>query len=96
MDLHVDERVWLDATTIAAGYEEHRPGLGEEFLAAVVEAIGRIARHPEAWRKWPGARERREPLHRYVMARFPYSIGYQRRGDTIVVIVIAHGRRLPP
>ena len=96
MDLRVDERVWLDATTIAADYEERSPGLGEEFLAAVVEAIGRIARNPMAWSTWPGARVRRDPLRRYLMTRFPYHIGYQLRGDMILVIVIAHGRRLPP
>ncbi len=77
-------------------YELAQPGLGERFIAAVIDAIERIQRTPAAWAVWPGARPRPRPLRRFVMARFPYGIGYQLRPTTIVVVVIAHARRRPP
>jgi len=62
----------------------------------VVDAIGRIQRTPAAWAAWPGTRPRPRPLRRFVMARFPYGIGYQLRPAMIVVVVIAHAKRRAP
>jgi plasmid stabilization system protein ParE len=70
-------------------YERQRPGLGEEFLAAVQSAVDGIVGHPATY---PVIRRntRRALLH-----RFPYGIFYRIYGEVVVVVACMHGRRDP-
>jgi hypothetical protein len=70
-------------------YEACRRGLGEEFRGAVREQVQKIAAYPDAWilirtgiRKCPGS-------------RFPYDVIYQKFGDGILVLALAHRKRRP-
>ncbi len=75
-------------------YEEHRAGLGSEFLDAVDATLDRIMRLPHA-----GARVPRVPLdlpvRRAPVKRFPYHVIYLETKPTIRILAIAHDRRRP-
>jgi toxin ParE1/3/4 len=60
------------------------------FVSAVENDLATIRELPEAWPLWP----RRSDVRRRVMRRFPYSIIYLP-DDEIVVVAVAHHKRLP-
>ncbi len=68
-------------------YEGQRPGLGDEFLAMVAEALIRLEddplRHPAYYRGF----------HRTLTRRFPYKLFYRVEGETVVVFRVLHGSR---
>ena len=70
-------------------YERQRPGLGDEFLAAVQSTRDGIAAHPAMY----------PVLHRNtrraLVRRFPYGIFYRVYADVIVVVACMHARRDP-
>ncbi len=70
-------------------YEDHRPGLGDEFLASVEDAFDRIARNPLAYTEVdPG-------LRRALVKRFPFGAFYVAASSPIVVIAVFHCFRDP-
>jgi plasmid stabilization system protein ParE len=80
-------RMELDAAIEYYNYET--PGLGEKFLAEVLNALDRIGEFPEAWH--PCSKRTRRCQTR----RFPYGIIYQTRKEGILVIAIANLHRKP-
>ena len=70
-------------------YERQRPGLGEEFLAAVQSTRDSIAAHPAMY---PVIHR---DTRRALVHRFPYGIFYRVYGEVIVVVACMHGRRDP-
>jgi plasmid stabilization system protein ParE len=70
-------------------YERERPGLGEEFLAAVNDLVGVIAEHPQRFQAT------HRDLRRALLRRFPYSIFYRLVPDHIVVVACFHSKRNP-
>jgi plasmid stabilization system protein ParE len=77
-----------------AWYDEQRPGLGDALLAAVDEAIERLANEPDGGLRVPGLPE--DSLVRKVFVkRFPYSLVYLPHEDGVAVIAVAHGSRRP-
>ena len=70
-------------------YNYEMSGLGEEFLAEVLNALDRIGEFPEAWH--PCSKRTRRCQTR----RFPYGIIYQTRKEEILVIAIANLHRKP-
>jgi plasmid stabilization system protein ParE len=71
-------------------YESQRPGLGEEFLAALRSTRDRLLEHPESY----------PVLHRntrraLIPERFPYGLFSRIYGDTIVVVACMHAKRDP-
>lgn len=71
-------------------YELQRPGLGEEFPAALRSTQSRVLEQPEAYPVFH--RGNRRAL---IPQRFPYGLFYQVHGDTIVVVACMHARRDP-
>jgi toxin ParE1/3/4 len=72
-----------------AWYEEQQTGLGQEFSAAVDEALKRAQTHPE---RFPKAREARKIR----LKRFrKYSIYFVVEKDVIGVVAVWHGARNP-
>ena len=70
-------------------YEQQRSGLGEEFAREIEAAIDRAAESPALY-----------PLvladvRRTVARRFPYSIFFRRREESLVILAVFHGRRDP-
>ena len=70
-------------------YDEQRTGLGEEFVVEMEQAITRAATAPERYPVVYG------DIRRTVARRFPYSVYFRVRGDSMVVLAIFHGRRDP-
>jgi toxin ParE1/3/4 len=65
------------------------PALCEEFIYEVEQAVARAAatpaRYPIVFRD----------VRRTVARRFPYSIYFRVRGETLIVLGVFHGRRAP-
>ena len=70
-------------------YNYESPGLGEEFLTEVLNALNRIGIFPEAWH--PCSKRARRCQTR----RFPYGIIYQLHQDEILIVAIANLHRKP-
>jgi toxin ParE2 len=70
-------------------YNYEAPGLGDQFLTEVLNALDRIGEFPEAWH--PCSRRTRRCRTR----RFPYGIIYQTRETEILVIAVANLHRKP-
>ena len=70
-------------------YEDHRSGLGSEFLGAVDNAVALIVSNPEAC---PVVRVR---IRRAVLGRFPYLLFYVIEPEEIVVLACMHASRDP-
>lgn len=70
-------------------YESRHEGLGEEFRTAVREQVQKIASHPDAWILI------RPGIRKCLGSRFPYDLIYQKLGDGILVLALAHRKRRP-
>jgi plasmid stabilization system protein ParE len=76
----------LDAIT---WYNEENAGLGFEFAAEIAHTIERIVDNPSAWAPL-SPRTRRCRTN-----RFPYSVIYQIRSETILIVSVMHMKRHP-
>jgi plasmid stabilization system protein ParE len=70
-------------------YEQREPGLGDRFKAAVDATKLLIQEQPGL-----GAPHRRQTRMRLVK-RCPYHVIYRELEDKIVIVAVAHGKRLP-
>jgi len=70
-------------------YDEQRPGLGEEFIFEIDQAIVKAAASPE---RYPIVFD---DIRRTVARHFPYSVYFRVRRDSMVVLSVFHGRRNP-
>jgi plasmid stabilization system protein ParE len=84
----------LELEEAADWYEQRRFGLGDEFLAAIDEAIAFIARWPEAGSPVPDVSEDL-PIRRTPVRRFPYQVVYLEMHGVIRILAFAHDRRSP-
>ncbi len=83
-----------DLTSAGDWYELQLPGLGLDLADEVQRGLNAIAERPETWPIWPASRES-DGIRRFLLARFPFAIGYVLEGDEVVVLAIAHLRRRP-
>ena len=72
-----------------AWYEQQREGLGQEFMDKVEQAFAMLADSPT---RYPMVRRN---TRRALVRRFPYSIYFVQKGDTILVLGVLHQRRNP-
>lgn len=72
-----------------AWYDEHRPGLGDEFARAADESIRHVGAAPTMFPSVHGS------IRRLLMRRFPYGIFYRSSGAEVVVLGVLHLRRDP-
>lgn len=70
-------------------YENQRPGLGHDFLAAADTLIDTIAEHPL---RYPVVRRN---TRRALLRRFPYAMYFRIYDEVVVVVACMHGRRNP-
>jgi hypothetical protein len=87
--LRVRPEAEIDAFGAALWYEGERPGLGGEFLSAVREVCGHIARLPNRFPTVFGT-VRRAMLH-----RFPFGAFFVVDENQATVIAILHLHRDP-
>ena len=73
----------------AVRYDEQRLGLGEEFTIEIEQALARAAAAPERYPIVFG------DIRRTVARRFPFSVYFRVRLDSMVVLALFHGRRNP-
>ena len=79
----------LDIRAAYLWYEEHRPGFGEQFLAAVDAAVESVLAFPEAY---PVIHR---DARRVLLERFPYGLFYRIAGQRVIVVACMHGARDP-
>jgi plasmid stabilization system protein ParE len=89
----VSEEAEAEATEASRWYDARRPGLGDEFLAALDEALERIELNPDLGSRPPSVSS--EDVRRMIMRRFPYDVVYIELSDRIQVLAVAHERRRP-
>jgi plasmid stabilization system protein ParE len=70
-------------------YESRLPGLGLRFKNEIVRVCVRIVKDPLLWR------ERKGGYRRVNCPNFPYYVAYLIREETVVIVAVAHGHRLP-
>lgn len=70
-------------------YNTEAAGLGFEFSDEVKAAVARIRNYPKAWT--PLSKRTR----RCQVNRFPYTIIYELRSESIVIVAVQHHRRKP-
>jgi toxin ParE1/3/4 len=87
--LFVRDAARTDLEEAVSWYEERRPGLGSEFIAAVRYTLEAVESNPE---QYPIAVDdiRKAPLR-----RFPYVVYYVALESDVSVIAVMHSRRHP-
>ncbi len=83
-----------DLTSAGDWYEHQLPGLGADLAEEVDRALDAIAERPMTWPLWPGVGEA-FGVRRFLLARFPFAVGYLAEGSDVVVLAVAHLRRRP-
>ena len=71
-------------------YEERCPGLGDEFLADLAEALLRLEADPERYPVYYRG------FRRVLAHRFPYKIFFRIAGQNLIVFRILHGAQDHP
>jgi plasmid stabilization system protein ParE len=79
-----------DALEAAIWYEERQPGLGDEFLNEVNQAV-RALSELALFHRIRFADVRRAPIHRFKF----YGVYYTVRQEEVWILAIFHGRRHP-
>lgn len=80
-----------DLAAAVAYYEEKRPGLGRELMAAVERALAAIEESPGGLPSFQHGRAER----RYKLARFPILIVFSEQAQAVTVVAVAHTKRRP-
>jgi plasmid stabilization system protein ParE len=70
-------------------YEDHRQGLGEEFLTCVDASIQTICRTPELYPQI------HNEYRRALVRRFPYAVFYEYAEGKVIIYSIFHTSRNP-
>jgi toxin ParE1/3/4 len=70
-------------------YDDVSSGLGHDFLDDIEHSLNRIREYPEL-----GARIARD-LRRILLQRFPFALVYAVKGETVVIVAVAHHGRRP-
>jgi len=83
-----------DLTSAGDWYERQLPGLGADLTSEVANALDIITERPMTWPLWPWVGET-VGVRRFLLARFPFAVGYLVDGDELVVLAVAHLRRRP-
>ncbi|MCW8929241.1 MAG: type II toxin-antitoxin system RelE/ParE family toxin [Gammaproteobacteria bacterium] len=87
--LTIRKEAELDISESFKFYEEHRLGLGHDFLLCVDAAISKIERNPLLYKKIY------KDFRRIAIERFPYRVLYLVQSQNIVITAIFHVRKAP-
>jgi plasmid stabilization system protein ParE len=75
-------------------YDDAAPGVGVEFVDEFRRVIDRLREWPTSAPRRPVRGSARE-IRQASLRRFPYHATYEVRGDTLLIVAVAHGRRRP-
>ena len=87
--LIVNPEAEADLADARAWYDGKRPGLGDDFLHRVEDALSSIERHPELRGQLFGE------LRGALVERFPYAVIYRIDDDQVTVVAVYHTSRNP-
>ena len=93
LPLRISEEADAEMAEAVRWYEQHRLGLGGEFLAAVDAAVARIERNPRIGSRTLGVDD--EEIRRVAVHRFPYHLVYIELPERVQILAVAHDRRRP-
>jgi plasmid stabilization system protein ParE len=68
-------------------YESKRPGLGDEFLLSIADALSRLEESPEQFPVYY------KDFRRVLTDRFPYKVFFRIEGDAVIVFRVLHAAR---
>ncbi len=71
------------------GYENQRPGLGDDLLGCVDAAFGALARAPESYARVDGL------IRRALVRRFPDVVLFREYADHVAILAVFHTSRDP-
>lgn len=94
LDVRYHSEALAELRADVAWYEDRDAGLGDRFEAAVDDVIDTVLEWPESGVIWPGWDSIRVVLSRRV-AGFPYRLVYLVQPTELVVLALAHDKRLP-
>jgi plasmid stabilization system protein ParE len=89
MNVRLTSAAYRELAAAAEYYEDQQAGLADRFLAAVAEAMERIARHPETWVHVSPR------VQRCLVHRFPFALLYHVSSEDIQIVAVADLRRDP-
>jgi len=87
--LIVNPEAEADLAEVKLWYDGRRPGLGDDFLLCVEEALEGIRRTPELYGK------AFEDLRLALVRRFPFAVVFRADEDQVTVVAVYHTRRDP-
>ena len=70
-------------------YEDQAIGLGDDFLNELETAYQAIMQFPNTWPKFHIS------FRRYLLSKFPFSVIYRVKGESVLVIAVMHQSRKP-
>ena len=91
--LRIGEEAQAELADAASWYEEHRRGLGQEFVDAVDTAARAIEDNPAIGSPAPAVADAN--IRRVFVRRFPYHLVDIELPDRLQVLAVAHDRRRP-
>ena len=68
-------------------YENERPGLGDDFLLSIADAMTRLEESPEHFPIYY------RDFRRLLTEKFPYKIFFRIEGEVVIVFRILHAAR---
>jgi plasmid stabilization system protein ParE len=78
-----------EAEAARVWYLARNPTVADAFSRELITAIDSIAEAPLRWPRLHGH------FRRYLLHKFPFSVVYLEREDSVEVIAVAHHRRRP-
>lgn len=70
-------------------YDQHRPGLGAEFIQCIDDVFSRVQQDPASF---PEVLPR---VRRALVKRFPFIVCYTHASDEIIILAVMHAFRDP-
>ncbi len=93
MKLEIHPAAEDETQQAALWYDQKKPGLGDEFMDELSEALDQVLAHPLRFPVMHVVKGRE--FRRFLLSRFPYAIVYESNGYLIHVFAVAHGARKP-
>jgi hypothetical protein len=75
-------------------YDDQRLGLGDEFAWEFERVRHLICDAPQHWARL-GFYDGPHDVRQCFMRRFPYGVVFATRSDEVIIVAVAHMRRLP-